>query len=456
MGVKCYVHKPPQKMNILSSIPQQGSYISNNNVNIIPIQDEAIPVENGSLPADQNSSSLQVENVIENESSNPIDESAMSPICEDKGPCPNASENILVNSVVTPPVVKEVRHRVYGVNLRKIIASGKKPSSAEGFTNSIDTTIKLVDGYETMVPVWVEKGKVYRILMRGLNSLMSKSTVYIRDEFYDYPAYNENFPKGAILARIPTSSFFRLINGEKFVSECSGPLYISVNGIKSPQDYVSKHRKIYANMLLSINSELLSFKEIEKRLGWKTKELNQNYKYKLFNDDTQKAVVMEENQSDGRQYIRYNMFLLLNKLRKDPKKFAELYLTHMLNDTNLKGVLKLYALLVNSDSMPLLSNNLFLDKKLVESTKKIINIVNYSDDCIQQICKENGQKNKDEHIFLIDNYDNVIDIFIKYLLSMRSDYTKLVNTILNKEILQCGVCIYVHSDIISIFGIFFK
>lgn len=191
----------------------------------------------------------------------------------------------------------------------KSITKSKESSLSNTNSSEIPNTclsIKVsASPYQVMFPVWVEKNKKIKIYVQGKWSMLPDA------ELVDYHGHinfnyktNNNFI-GALMGRVLGGKPFLVKNDMVLVSEIDGPLYFYANwGGCDIQPNGSLN--IYID-----NAHNKSLEEIEYALGWDLASL----------DTAARAEYMSEQERQ--------QFVLLNKVRSNPKLFAMLYLSYL-------------------------------------------------------------------------------------------------------------------------------
>jgi hypothetical protein len=138
-------------------------------------------------------------------------------------------------------------------------------------------------------------------------------------------------PIGALISRVQSGKYFIVRDGMTYVSPVSGPLYFFAN---------NSNYSVQPNGLLDLfvyNVKIKSIDEIEANLGWNIKELTT---------------------TDGHDYLSPQeklQYIFINKMRTNPKLFANQYLIHLIeNGSSYKEV---YDKLVFSSPFKMLKPN---------------------------------------------------------------------------------------------------
>ena len=201
--------------------------------------------------------------------------------------------------------------------IRVYVEGGKKFENAEELNNlmnkdvpkdSIQIKVEAHDK-EQDFNIWVEKGKKIKFIVKG------KWLVYEGMDKVDYNGSEEfgnphyGFNIGALVGKVlGASQYFLVSDGLEYRSNVSGPLHFQMNNSKnvlSPRGSIT---------VFIIGAEIRSSEQIEKSLGYDLKLLDTacNESYLSANEKRQ--------------------FLVLNKIRTNPPRFADLYLIHRKNN----------------------------------------------------------------------------------------------------------------------------
>lgn len=204
--------------------------------------------------------------------------------------------------------------------------------------------------YESMHPIWVEKGKVVNFEVNGvwrkdpsedyvdykgypLSTLANPSVSFCTDDINTNGVTNDtstsSFNEGELLCRVLGDTYFSVKNNLEYMPKDSGPIFFKM--------YISNtsgKKKIApkGQLIVSIsNSEKMSFEQIDERLGWNISLL----------DTTTHIPNLVINSTEK------NLIILLNKLRSNSYLFAEQYLENIKNLGSFTN--KLYDILKNSN-----------------------------------------------------------------------------------------------------------
>lgn len=174
---------------------------------------------------------------------------------------------------------------------------------------------------ENMFPVWIEKNSKVTIYVSGKWSLLSGEEMVNYQGHIKFNHKHRNLPIGALVGRIHGGNYFEVMHGMTIESEVSGPLYLFANNSRfsiEPKGFLT----VYIQ-----NAQPIPKDVIEEKLGWNMKELDTAYCHNFLS------------------YEEKMQIIFINKVRTNPKKFAEQYLIH------LKGLnssyLETYNILMN-------------------------------------------------------------------------------------------------------------
>lgn len=204
--------------------------------------------------------------------------------------------------------------------------------------NSIKLKIN-ADTTENMFPVWIEKNVKIKIFVKGKWSLLPGEDLVSYKGHVEFKQKYRNLPIGALIGRVHGGEYFEVNNGMTYQSTVSGPIYLFANNSRFTVDPQGS-----LNVFIQ-NAQSLPIEIIEEKLGWNITEL-----------DT----------ASGHEYISENermQIIFINKLRSNPRKFAEQYLVHLKNLNN--SYLQTYETLINYTPTKVLnpSKSLYLAAK---------------------------------------------------------------------------------------------
>jgi hypothetical protein len=160
---------------------------------------------------------------------------------------------------------------------------------------------------EQLFPVWIEKGVKIRVYVKGRWSLFPEYGMvnYQGHSTFNYKHRDLNI--GALIGRVQGGSYFSVTNEMIIKSDVSGPLYLFANNSRfaiQPQgslDVYLDYAKTYSN------------EEIEDMLGWNLKEIDTTTGCNYLTNEEKSQIIF------------------LNKIKINPKKFAEQYLKHLID-----------------------------------------------------------------------------------------------------------------------------
>lgn len=163
------------------------------------------------------------------------------------------------------------------------------------------------DTTEQIFPVWVEKDIPVKIYVRGKWSLIPEygQVNYKGHSNFNYKHRDVNI--GALIGRIQGGSYFNVINGMSLNPEVSGPIYFFANNSRFAVQ-PSGHLNVYLE-----NVKQFNFDQIERMSGWDLNELDTTYGHDYLTKDEKLQIIF------------------LNKIKVDPKLFAQQYLIHLID-----------------------------------------------------------------------------------------------------------------------------
>jgi hypothetical protein len=143
-------------------------------------------------------------------------------------------------------------------------------------------------------------------------------------------------PIGALVGRVHGGDYFEVYNGMTYQSNVAGPIYLFANNSRfavEPQGSL--------NVFIQ-SAQSLPFEIIEEKLGWNIQELDTLSGHDYLSDYEKMQII------------------LINKIRSNPKKFAEQYLIHLKNVNN--SHIQTYEKLINYTPIKVLrpSKSLYL------------------------------------------------------------------------------------------------
>ena len=196
---------------------------------------------------------------------------------------------------------------------------------------------------------------------------------------------------------------------------------------------------------VSIQAESLSTNDIEKKLDWDVLQLvnetsiNEMSKRKVLNSIKINSLDTSNCYYQKHQALCSEFLLILNKIRSNPKKFAEQYLYQFLLYNNNDAEKKNYDFLINCLECPLLVYNKDGETRLEEISMEINNILNFSDDLQETVLINEMNRinvNKDELFIdlLFTTETDTLALFLKFLTRSRfAEENLLLKSILNKN-----------------------
>jgi uncharacterized protein YkwD len=161
------------------------------------------------------------------------------------------------------------------------------------------------DTTEVMFPIWIEKGQNVKIHVRGRWGCIPEYGLVSYNGHSSFPYKHRNANIGALMGRIHGGKYFPIENEMTLISDVSGPIYLFTNNSRFSVTLSGSLEVFFENC------QTYPLYTIESMLGWDLSTL----------DTTEGHDYMSP---DEKQQIIY-----LNKIRSNPKLFAEQYLVHL-------------------------------------------------------------------------------------------------------------------------------
>lgn len=162
---------------------------------------------------------------------------------------------------------------------------------------------------QTKFPVWLEKDVEYSFKVRGEWTVLPEHGYVGCAGHASFKQKHMGAFIGALMGRVLGNPFFQVMDGLVYRCEAAGPLYLfannsrfSINPTGKLDVYIDKARR-------------MPIEEIEARSGWELAELDTTNGHDYLTPD------------EKEQYV------LLNKVRFNPKLFANQYLRHVIDNT---------------------------------------------------------------------------------------------------------------------------
>jgi len=329
--------------------------------------------------------------------------------------------------------------------LRKLSDKIKsKFSSRQNFKN-VKTTqyieFDVTNIYERMYPIWLDKENTYTFIISKSDPKITKKTD-LNSTINDLDVYSyDNFPSKHLIGRVLGGSYFDITENESYTSKESGPLFLFIN-------YNQQLQLLHNNITtyrVSIQAESLSTNDIEKKLDWDVLQLvnetsiNEMSKRKVLNSIKINSLDTSNCYYQKHQALCSEFLLILNKIRSNPKKFAEQYLYQFLLNNNNDAEKKNYDFLINCLECPLLVYNKNGETRLEEISMEINNLLEFSDDLketvlINEMNRINVNKDKLFICLLFTTETDTLALFLKFLTRSRfAEENLLLKSILNKN-----------------------
>jgi uncharacterized protein YkwD len=174
----------------------------------------------------------------------------------------------------------------------------------ENFKSCIKLKVN-ADTTENMFPVWIENTSKVKIYVRGKWSLLSGEEMVDYKGHINFNHKHRDLPIGALIGRIQGGDYFQVTNEMTLESTVSGPLYLFANNSRfsvDPRGFLSVYLE---------NAQRMKIEYIEEKLGWQSNEIDTTQGHNYLTEEEKMQII------------------LINKIRTNPKKFAEQYLIHL-------------------------------------------------------------------------------------------------------------------------------
>jgi len=329
--------------------------------------------------------------------------------------------------------------------LRKLSGKVKSKKKLNESLNSLkkfdyfDIDFEITSIQEKMFPVWLEKDRLYNFKVMSNNNTISRKDDSISVIDAEVTKYN-NFTSGSLLGRVLGGQYFEIVDNEDYVADVSGPLFLFINFNPKLKQLRNNNSNNYK---LSFKAEKISILDIDKRLGWDFETLItdfNNYQQNKSNKKLQetKGIVRSITNFDS-DNSNADLFILFNKIRLNPRKFAEQYLYHFIHLDGFEIMKKNYEFIINCQVAPLLNYNKDAETNLEELTKEIFSICEFSDDLPETVLenvKNKTNRNEDEKYidFMIELELDALSLLWNLLLreSLREEEA-ILKSIMNKK-----------------------
>lgn len=219
---------------------------------------------------------------------------------------------------------------------------------------------------ECIFPIWVDVGTILSFYVVGSWYLFNGEKEISSEGLIEEKTEVNNFPIGCLLGHIQGGTFFGINNKIKYTSKYQGYLMLlQNNGSYETNPYG------YLDVFVS-GGKLYRYNEIEKLSGW-------NYNIIDTNHD---AIYMKSKEKD--------LLILLNKLRSNPQKFAQKYLTHLAHVNNYYNQAYNYLLSIKENRFDTEFTNTFHEKSSISNSFQSSGIL-YSDYRLYKIAEKHGR-----------------------------------------------------------------
>jgi len=272
-----------------------------------------------------------------------------------------------------------------------------------------------------MVPVWVEKNSLVSFSVAGLWSFEESNESFTSVGYYNFEDKPNNMAFGCLAAYISNCPFFTVYDGLILENQREGPLFMfQNNGLYSVTPKGSLEIEIRGVKPMTVY-------EIEKRMGWDLSKLDTS---------------IQEMREDEK-----NLLILLNKVRTNPKLFAEQFLT---NEFQSDAEEELFNILMDLEPLPILYTN----KELYSianrhardlGSNKLAGHESSTGMNMEDRLIAHGIKTKVFAENCIFGYNDPIEIILKLLIDEDNENRNQRKIILNKDFNMLGCAIEPHN-----------
>jgi hypothetical protein len=253
-----------------------------------------------------------------------------------------------------------------------------------------------------MLELCVEKGSKLKFHVNGKWSIYEDQPLVGHKGYTNIPQYR-GINIAALIGHIPGGKIFKVVDGCEVVADSTGPLYLYPN---------DRNENSYSNGFLNVyigNAIPMSYEAIELKLGW------------------DKRLLIEEN--DSLSQVEYDVLLLLNKLRSNPRNFAIQYITHIISEK--KNYQELYDKLTSNNPSKLIKHSIELSE-IAKSTALTLG----QSGLIGNKCAHEHKAYEVVTESIVYNIINPCNIILKLLLGQRDEVLNGFN--------QVGISIEKH------------
>lgn len=320
----------------------------------------------------------------------------------------NVKENDLNNYVSNNKSLNESAYRC-SLNIQETLV----------LKDMLRITIKASNVHK-MIPIWIDKYTTVSFKVAGEWGFFEHNELF---DSLGCPSFEEkpnNMNFGSLVGYIPGEPYFAVYDGMQIVPEKDGPLYLfQNNGLYSVNPRGSLEIEIKGGTPMSLY-------EIEKQLGWD-----------LGNLDTSIPEMKEDEVA---------LLILLNKVRTNPKLFAQQYLIN----TGKAVENELEEVLNTMDVLPVLSTN----KKVYEISRnhaidlgqnKIAGHTSSNGLNMEQRLQQGGINTKVFAENCIFGYNDPLEIILRLLIDEDNENRNQRKIILSKDFNIVGISIEPHS-----------
>lgn len=272
-----------------------------------------------------------------------------------------------------------------------------------------------------MIPVWVEKNNLISFSVAGLWTFEESEKMYNSIGCTDFEDRPCGMPFGCLAAYVLNGPYFVVYDGLTIENIQEGPLFMfQNNGLYSVTPKGSLEVEIRGIKPLSIY-------EIEAKMGWDLCYL-----------DTSISEMKED---------EVNLLIFVNKVRTNPKLFADQYLKTL---GNTEAEVELYNLLITMDPIPRLETTSELYKISSNHAKdlglnKLAGHESSNGMNMEQRLMANGINTKIFAENCIFGYNDPIEIILKLLIDEDNENRNQRKILLNKDFNKVGISIEHHS-----------
>lgn len=278
-----------------------------------------------------------------------------------------------------------------------------------------------------MIPVWIDRNTIISFHVAGVWSFQESTEFFDSTGCVNFEDKPNGMHFGCLAAYIPGGPYFNVYDGLVLEVQKEGPLFMfQNNGLYSVNPKGSLEVEIKGVTPLSIY-------EIEMKLGWDLSEL-----------DTSIPEMKED---------EINLLIYINKVRTNPKLFAQQYLNNANIQNNLyatEAEKELFNILCNMDPINKLKTSSELYRISLNHARdlgenKLAGHESSSGANMEQRLMANGINTKIFAENCIFGYNDPLEIILKLLIDEDNDNRNQRKIILNKDFNMVGISIEPHT-----------